>query len=520
MSLPPRRDIAARVAVGVTLTALSAWAIVRYAWVAEDAYITLRTVDNFVHGDGLRWNVAERVQAYTHPLWLFVVSAIYAVTREDFLTLVFTGVAVSVAAFALVQRLAASTVQAIACGSVLLLSPAFVDFSTSGLENPLSHLLLALFALVFVVREVALRTLVFVAALCMTNRLDLGLLVAPAVVFAVARSPLDRRARLAHVAVGLTPLIAWELFALVYYGAPFPNTAYAKLATGVSFADSLRHGLGYFASHATGDPFTLVAIAVGVGLGATARDAKLRLLAAGVALYLAYVLRIGGDFMLGRFLTPPLVVAAIVIGRAPALAARAVVAIPVTAALVLIGALAPRVPLRAPLQPKPAVDAHGVVDERLIYAAHSSLAARHAGAPMPDHHWAELGRGLRAGGRSMVLVRANVGFLGYFAGPRVHLIDENALTDPLLARLPIAPGDWRIGHFTRRLPDGYVETVESGRNQLRDPSLARLYDSLALVTRAPLFSSARFAAILKLNLASSATAAPTSTKQAGSIETR
>ena len=35
-----------------------------------DALITFRVIDNFVHGYGLRWNIAERVQAYTNPLWM------------------------------------------------------------------------------------------------------------------------------------------------------------------------------------------------------------------------------------------------------------------------------------------------------------------------------------------------------------------------------------------------------------------------------------------------------------------
>src|SRR5262245_6951278 len=57
---------------------------ITHAWVVDDAYITLRTVDNFVHGRGLRWNVAERVQSYTHPLWMFALAGVYAVTREAF----------------------------------------------------------------------------------------------------------------------------------------------------------------------------------------------------------------------------------------------------------------------------------------------------------------------------------------------------------------------------------------------------------------------------------------------------
>ena len=49
---------------------LAAYAIllVRTAWMCDDAFITLRTVDNFVQGYGLVWNVGERVQVYTHPL--------------------------------------------------------------------------------------------------------------------------------------------------------------------------------------------------------------------------------------------------------------------------------------------------------------------------------------------------------------------------------------------------------------------------------------------------------------------
>ncbi|MBK7217390.1 MAG: hypothetical protein IPH95_10125 [Candidatus Promineofilum sp.] len=33
------------------------------AWMGDDAFITLRTVDNFVAGRGLVYNVGERVQS-------------------------------------------------------------------------------------------------------------------------------------------------------------------------------------------------------------------------------------------------------------------------------------------------------------------------------------------------------------------------------------------------------------------------------------------------------------------------
>ena len=52
--------------------ALAALVMLRSAWVSDDALITFRTLDQFTSGNGLRWNLVERVQTYTHPLWLLV----------------------------------------------------------------------------------------------------------------------------------------------------------------------------------------------------------------------------------------------------------------------------------------------------------------------------------------------------------------------------------------------------------------------------------------------------------------
>jgi arabinofuranosyltransferase len=37
-----------------------------FEFISDAACITLRTVENFLDGYGLRWNVAERVQSYTY----------------------------------------------------------------------------------------------------------------------------------------------------------------------------------------------------------------------------------------------------------------------------------------------------------------------------------------------------------------------------------------------------------------------------------------------------------------------
>ncbi len=54
--------------------ALYALVVLQNTWLHEDAFITYRSVDNLINGYGPTWNITERVQTYTHPLWFFVVS--------------------------------------------------------------------------------------------------------------------------------------------------------------------------------------------------------------------------------------------------------------------------------------------------------------------------------------------------------------------------------------------------------------------------------------------------------------
>jgi arabinofuranosyltransferase len=104
---------------------------------------------------------------------------------------------------------------------------------------------------------------------------------------------------------------------------------------------------------------------------------------------------------------------------------------------------------------------------------------------------------LRAGGQQVV-VRANIGLEGYFAGPLVHIIDVHALSDPLLARIPGGSSTSVMGHFQRTVPDGYVETIRTGTNRLTDPDLAAYYERLRLVVAGPLWSARRLVTIALL----------------------
>ena len=53
-------------------------------WMGNNAHITFRSVWNFVHGYGLTPD--ERVQAYTHPLWMMAISVSHLLTGDVFFT--------------------------------------------------------------------------------------------------------------------------------------------------------------------------------------------------------------------------------------------------------------------------------------------------------------------------------------------------------------------------------------------------------------------------------------------------
>lgn len=51
----------------------------------------------------------------------------------------------------------------------------------------------------------------------------------------------------------------------------------------------------------------------------------------------------------------------------------------------------------------------------------------------------------------------------------MHYIDNCALADPLLARLPAKKYPrWRISHFVRRLSTDYMASIEQGNNIIVD----------------------------------------------------
>lgn len=483
--------------------------LVRNAWVTDDAFITFRTLDNFVHGRGLRWNVAERVQSFTNPLWLFLLAPLYALTGEAFYTSSAVSVVLTLTTAAVLAGWVARTHAAAGLAFVLLAgSKACVDFSVSGMENPLSNVLLAAFAATLVARGAEGPRLAWLSALAAAaalTRLDNILLLIPALAWAIGRS--WGRAVWWPLLAGVVPIAAWEGFSLLYYGFPFPNTAYAKLGVeDMTRWELITQGGWYLWESARLDPLTPAVIACAMAAAAWARAPQQVALASGMFLHLLYVVAIGGDFMSGRFLAASYLCAvALLTDLGLSMAGGGWV---VPASLAIVAALPARSPLRSGADygsaPGEQEIVRGISDERAQYFDQSGLLAVPWGQG-PQHAWVDLGKSFAR--ESAVHVHKTVGYLGYYAGPRAHIVDRMALCDALLAHIPrrsqterdTSPAFRRIGHLMRDVPPGYVQTLETGRNAIQDPHLAEYYDHLALVIRGPIFSRERLGEIWRLN---------------------
>ena len=499
--------------------AVYAWLVIHTSWVGDDAIITFRSLENFLHGYGPVFNIGERVQTFTHPLWFLLQAAAGAVFNlwksnpfgqgQMYFLNVFISIGISLLAAAIFTFNETSSAKGAALGLLIFsVSKSFVDYSTSGLENPLTHLILLLFTLTYVGpaknSQRRLYLLATLAALGGVDRLDTLLFYFPALVLLFWESPHKGKTFLT-LGFGFLPLIAWELFSLFYYGVPFPNTAYAKINTGIPEASLFMQGLFYYLNSLKLDPITLLTIFTVSAAGWMSKNKKHQAILAGVLLYLLYTIYIGGDFMSGRYFSSPLLVCVTLLATMDFESPKK---FGVAVGIVLLVGLAPIavVAERAPAfgvgdegDHRVFVDEHGISDERIVYtglglferlkkkSAPSTNYARDKWVYLPDEP-------------VRVRIVGPLGLNSMTLGPNFHVIDLNSLADPLMTRMPLYEIDrWRIGHFRHIIPKGYEETLKSGENRIVNKDIAQYYDKLSFIVRGELWSWERVVEIWNFN---------------------
>lgn len=501
----------------LSFTAIATFLVIlNTAWMSDDAYITYRSIYNFTSHGMLSWNLSERVQSFSHPFWMIVLTPFYLFTSDAYYTPIILSLLFSMLTLAVLAILTYRFKSILGfLGLVsLLFSKAFIDFSTSGLENALSHFLLAVF-FVYVLsrpRETINMTLMtFIASLTILTRFDLAILVLPPLVYIVFISVRSKSKKLPtiikNVLYGFSPLIAWLFFSTLYYGSPFPNTYFAKLQTGLPFAWYAKQGIGYFKSSFLHDPTTIVMIALTIVIVVLCRNKLLLITCAGIALYLAYTIRIGGCFMSGRFFTAPLSSCVAILIFVNTGKFRAFTAALISIALLILSPISTLndytyiVTNRDDLNPEilKKLDEYRIGSERIFYCGETGL---FSGSKFPQRI-NQIPPMLQAGKSvEKVAFTYMAGIPVYLSRGRVnyHFVDELGLSDPLLSKIPIMASNERIGHFRRPIPRGYMESLKTDSNRIANPFLKQYYEKVRLITRGSLFSPSRLLEIVKMNL--------------------
>jgi len=494
----------ARIATIVLFVALAT----RLAWMSDDALITLRTALNISHGWGPGFNATEAVQGYTHPLWFLLWTSIGALTNQWILGILVASIALSTIAFALVIWSAISLSRIIIAATFLILSNAFMEYTTSGLENSLAYVFIAVIYLltIQIFNSVtqspkqlwAILLGLSIAGLILT-RSDLILVILPVGILVLWTLRTHWRFIAVSAVSALIPLFIWIAWSRVTYSAWFPNTLPAKTNLNIPRSDLLLQGFNYFRVSFENDPVTFIAIILGIICGFALGNTLVKAWTIGMVFSLAYIWWIGGDFMAGRFLAIPVLISVLILASVTLPAISTTFATVGALSLLVISASMGTIPVSLTNPQIQRWDASArensnVVDERSFYVQNNrdlefflvntktkSENPLIAPTSSPDLQIRTLNE-LNAISRNwptntspfripdgVITECGLLGTIGLAIGPRNHLIDSCALTDRFLSGIPFKPDPvvpYKPGHFERSIPAGYSEAIALNNPEL------------------------------------------------------
>jgi hypothetical protein len=284
-------------------------------FVTDDAFISFRYARNLSDGEGLRFNPGEDppVEGFSNFLWTAVMAGFEALDIDPSRAAPWVSFLLGGALLWLLHRMLRDEVSRAAALLGLLcvsLSPAYVVWSTGGLETMLFAFLLFLaYRLLQGDRCVAAGG---VAGLMTLTRPE-GLLwaIGLAVLFMVQHRKAWRKAVL-FLSCTLALFLPYLLFRWAYFGYPLANTLYAKSTLSLM---TLHRGFNYTAAYLVGTVAPPVLLLLSPLVMKRNRPAVLICFA-----FVAYSIVSGGDFMaMGRFLAPSApffaIVAALLVDR-------------------------------------------------------------------------------------------------------------------------------------------------------------------------------------------------------------
>ena len=475
-----------------------------HAWLSDDACMTLRQVLNFTEGHGVVWNWGERVQAFTHPAWFLLLSVVHVLSGGLFepnilkYSSLFVSLALSMSALWLFLREMQGLQKGVVVALLLALlsSQAFIDYTSSGLENPLSYFLVVLICSRFFSDRYD-GFFFFLCALLFLNRMDYALLLLPLCLYAWRSCGY----KFSVVFPAASLCLLWLVFATWYFGHPLPNTFLAKSnIADVSVLDFAGQALLYYFRTLTQDPVTLFVIFLFIAscFYSNVRHhclSRMRAVGAGVVLYGIYLLWIGGDFMQGRFFAVPFFF--VLCGLAFFLRdskikldflrmrswKKGVHVVLLSLLLLSSVSLAQRFREAFVDSDQRRARTFGVSNQRRFYLR-SKLKTNF--------------QSFRASAPRLTTIHCCPGAFSLLSNGSTYIVDPISLTSPYLSRIP---GKWgRIGHMFRTMPTDFEVWLLKENFSLLDPKTNAFFSDIRHVVQGNLFSWNRMKKIAKINL--------------------
>ena len=301
----------------------------RLAWVSDDAFISFSYARNLIRGSGLVYNIGERVEGYTNFLWTILISAGMKAGWNPVYFSIVSGIVFAAATIILFsftswnhQRSMPGNRFFIPLTALALCAHhEFNVYATGGLETSLATFLVSLLFVILAFGGSRRSYLIagFVAAVTMLNRPDGVLFVVMSFVYII----LTQRGGWRKSIIFLAPVIAlympYWIWRFGYYGFFFPNTYYAKSIDLPYYEQGWEYFRLYFESYYGFLIFPLLLLVACVRYGKAvwgyfrprfpvmeipAEHSWLGPVMLGLLfsfVQIVFTIRIGGDFMFGRF---------------------------------------------------------------------------------------------------------------------------------------------------------------------------------------------------------------------------
>lgn len=227
------RSVAPIALAGPIILFLAHTALYR-GFVVDDAFITFRYVHQWIHGNGLVYNVGERVEGYSNFLWLVLLALPARYGLDLVLAAKGIGVLLSLLTLYLTWQVSRTLEGPKVAAWFLAASGPFTAWAVGGLETPLFTFLLLLSGITFMREEKREDGWIsgLLWGLLTLTRPEGALFALIAIAFRLWRIGVHQsRARPGDLLrLGLFGGIALPYFFWrgVYYGYPLPNTVYAK----------------------------------------------------------------------------------------------------------------------------------------------------------------------------------------------------------------------------------------------------------------------------------------------------